>query len=107
MQSLIKQRKSERFMLLYALYRKSAASSDYATNLRDLANNDGMSYKSFKAAFDYLAKEGLVKMRTNSDDPEFFYHGCITDEGINAIEEAFRDESMETAYFPSFREMMM
>ncbi len=107
MQGLIKQRKSERFTLLYMLYRKSSASSDYATNLRDLANNEGMGYKSFKAAFDYLTKEGLVKMRTNSDDPEHFYYGCITDDGIHAIEETFRDENMETTYFPPFREMMM
>lgn len=107
MKSMIQHKKTERFMLLYSLYRKSNASSDFATNLRDMAANEGLGYRSFKSAFDYLSKEGLIKMRTNSDDPEHFYYASITEDGIDAIEEAFRDENVETAYFPPFREMMM
>ena len=107
MKSMIQYKKTERFTMLYSLYRKSNASSDYATNMREIASNEGIGYRSFKAIFDYLGKENLMRMRSNSDQADQFYYASITEAGIFAIEEVFRDENMETPYFPPYREMMM
>jgi predicted transcriptional regulator len=107
MNSLVHFKKTERFLLLYALYKKSNANTDFTFNLRDLALEEGLGYKTFKSVFDYLCSEGLLRIRMQSDNREYFYHATITERGINAVEEVFQDETQPTDYFPAYREMMM
>ena len=107
MKALIHQRRTERFTLIYALYRKTNGMSKQAVNLRDLAHNEGLGMRSFKSCFDYLCEEGFVKMHTSSENPLESYYASLTEYGIAVVEEVFKDESLDTDYFPSFREMMM
>ena len=107
MTGIVHYKRTERFMLLYALYRKGNASMDFGYNLRDLASEEGLGYKVFKSAFDYLCGEGLVRPRAQSDSHDYFFYAGITDKGINAVEEVFRDESKDTYYFPAYRDMML
>ncbi|MEM1137928.1 MAG: hypothetical protein AAGI07_18985 [Bacteroidota bacterium] len=107
MTGIVHYKKTERFMLLYALYRKSNASTDYASNLRDLASEEGLGYKIFKSAFDHLCSEQLIRPKAQSDAREYFFYAGITEKGINAVEEVFRDENKDTKYFPPYREMMI
>ena len=107
MTSIVHYKRTERFMLLYALYRKSNASLDFGYNLRDLATEEGLGYKVFKSAFDYLSSEKLIKPKSQSDSFEYFFFAGITDKGINAVEDVFREESKDTFYFPAYSEMML
>ena len=107
MKSLIHQRKTERFSLLYALYRRTNGMSKQAANLRDLAHNEGIGMRSFKSCFDYLCEEGLVKIHPSSENPMNSYFASLTEYGLAVVEEVFKDESLDTDHFPSFREMMM
>ena len=107
MKSLIHQRQTERFSLLYSLYRRTNGMSKHAVNLRDLAHNEGIGMRSFKSCFDYLCEEGFIRLHASSENPMDSYFGSLTEYGLSAVEEVFKDESMETEYFPSFREMMM
>lgn len=106
MKSLIQHRKTERFLLLYALYRKSSGTSHQSFNLREVAYSEGIGLKAFKACFDFLSQEQLIKPQMNSDSHDF-YHAKLSEAGIMVVEEVFRDEMQETPYFPSYREMMM
>ena len=107
MKALIYQRKTERFTLLYALYRKTNGRSRQAINLMDLANHEGIGMNSFRSCFDYLSEEGLIRIHASFDNPFGSYYASLTEYGLAVVEEVFKDEADETDYFPSFREMMM
>ncbi len=107
MTGIINLKKTERFLLLYALYKKSNASTDYSSNLLEMGMQEGLGYKTFKSAFDYLSAEQLIRLRSQSDNREYFYYASITEKGIKAIEEVFDDETRSTSYFPAYREMSM
>lgn len=107
MKSLIHQRRTERFSLLYAMYRRTNGFSKHAINLRDLAHNEGIGGRSFRSCYDYLCEEGFIKMHTNSENPMDSYYASLTEYGLSVVEDVFRDETLSTEYFPSFREMMM
>ncbi len=107
MESLhVHHRKVERFMLLYAIYKKSMSSTDYVVDMREIAHQEGIGYKPFKAAFDYLCTQQLLRPRVLNDNHDSFYYASITNEGINAIEDVFREENRESMYFPPYRKMM-
>ncbi|MGB0524933.1 MAG: hypothetical protein ACPGJS_18315 [Flammeovirgaceae bacterium] len=107
MKALITHRQTERFTLLYALYRKSDGMPRQASNLRAMAFNEGISIRSFKSCFDYLCQEELIKMHSNYEAPLESYFASLTELGITVIEEVFKDENHATEYFPAYREMMM
>ena len=107
MTNLVQHKKTERFILLYALYRKANGNADFTYNLRDLASEEGLGYRSFKSAFDYLAQEEFLRLRTSSDSADYFFHASITEWGIRAVEKVFDNETQPTEYFPPYREMMM
>lgn len=104
--SLVHQKQSERFNLLYSLYRRSNSNSDYVCNFRELAQEEGFNYKMFKSAFDYLCHHRLVGIRTRFDERDHNFYCYITEEGIRAIENVFRNENETTYYFPAYRQMM-
>jgi len=107
MTSIVNFKKTERFLLLYALYKKSNANCDYGYNLMELGLQEGLGHKTFKSAFDYLVAERLVKLRAQTDNRDYFYFASLTEKGINAVEEVFNDETQSTRYFPAYREMSM
>lgn len=107
MKSLILFRKSERFTLLNALYRKTNGMTGMVCNLLELASQEGMNFRAFKSVFSYLCHEELIRLRPSGEGFADQYYASISDAGIYAIEEVFRDENAETPYFPSFREMMV
>lgn len=107
MKSLIQHRKTERFLLLYALYRKSNGTTQQSFNLREMAFSEGIGLRAFKACFDFLSQEQLIRPQMSGEQPFDFYRASISDAGLMVIEEVFRDEMQETPYFPSYREMMM
>ena len=107
MKTLIQQRQTERFTVLYALYRRSNGVSRHASNLRELAYNEGISIQAFKSCFDFLCREELIRMHGSFEQPMESYFASLTEYGLQAIEEVFKDENQATEYFPSYREMMM
>ena len=107
MKALIHQRRTERFTLLYSLYRRTNGMSKHAVNLRDLAHNEGLGMRSFKSCFNYLCEEGCIRMHANSENPLDSYYASLTEHELGVVEEVFKDENIETDFFPSFREMMM
>jgi hypothetical protein len=107
MESLaVHHRKVERFMLLYSVYKKSMSSTDYVIDMKEVSYQEGIGYKPFKSAFDYLCNEGLLRPRVLNESNESFYYAAITNEGINAIEDVFREDIKESRYFPAYRKMM-
>ena len=75
-------------------------------NLRDLASQEGLGFRAFKSVYDYLSRENLIRIQSLGENPMDSYYASLTESGLFAIEEVFRDENLETAYFPSYREMM-
>lgn len=98
---LIFEKQRNRFLILFELYKQSDANIDVVTNIQALAQNQGMSFKSFTTAWKYLQMEDLIKIRPGNND----YLANITHKGIKAIEEVFQDELERTYYFPAYREM--
>lgn len=98
---IIFEKQSQRFFLLFELYKQSNANIDYATNLQNIAFNQGLGLRSFTPAWKYLQMEGLIKVRPGSQN----YLASITHNGIKAIEEVFFNENDPTYYFPAYREM--
>ncbi|MEM6297700.1 MAG: hypothetical protein AAF740_03325 [Bacteroidota bacterium] len=105
---MILTKKTERFLMLYGMYRKASGNPYHMSNAREMATQEGMSYRSFKSAFDYLCREKLIRPETYSlDSSEYYYQACLTDEGIRAVEAVFEDENRSTKYFPPYRRMMV
>lgn len=96
------EKQTNRFFMLFELYKKSNTNIDYAEDLQMLAYNQGMGMKSFFPAWKYLQMEGLIKVRPGREN----YYASITHKGIKAIEEVFTDEGVHTYYFPPYREMI-
>lgn len=107
MTNLIHHKKTERFILLYALYRKSEGNMGHPHNLRDVASEEGLGYRSFRSAFDFLCRERLIHLRAASESQDHFYFASLTEHGLKAVESVFDDESQKSDYFPPYREMMM
>jgi hypothetical protein len=107
MKNLVQLRRTERFTLLYALYKKANGMNRQAFNLREIADHEGIGMRTFKACFDYLWQENFIKVHSSSESMSDMYYASLTEYGVQAIEEVFADEAKATAYFPSYREMMM
>jgi hypothetical protein len=109
MTNLIFDKQNERFILLFALYKKSNAQTEMSFNIRDLASQHGMGYHSFRSAYDYLIAEELIQPKYytgNSDTQDGYFHASITIKGINAIEEVFKNMHKESTYFPPYHKMV-
>ncbi len=98
---IIFEKQAQRFTVLFELYKQSDANIDYATDLQDLAFNEGVGMRSFSPAFKYLQMEELIRVRPGRSS----YIASITHRGIKAIEEVFQNENEPTYYFPAYREM--
>jgi predicted transcriptional regulator len=99
---IVEQNKTNRFILLFAIYIASSADYDYAVNVEMLAQNKGLSSRDLRKAYKYFCEEGFI---TPKDGGAEFY-ASITHKGIIALEEVFLDEYKPTYYFPAYREMM-
>lgn len=110
MTNLIFDKQTERFNLLFALYKKSNANAEMSFNMRELASQNGMGYHAFRSAYDYLVAEDLIQPRHYSGGSEgqdsYYYYSSITTKGMNAIEETFRNMHQDSTYFPAYHRMM-
>lgn len=106
--SLIHHKQRERFFLLYNLYRKSQGNSDTSMDMRRFSEEEGMNFKSFKSAYDYLWSEEMIRPRPTLDHQQegSQYHAAMTTKGIKAVEDVFKFQTEETEYFPSYLSMM-
>lgn len=99
---IIFEKQAQRFTMLFELYKQSDANIDYATDIQNIAFNEGVGMRSFFPAFKYLQMEELIRIRPGRSS----YVASITHKGIKAIEEVFQDENVATYYFPPYREMV-
>lgn len=99
--TIVKDNKSNRFVLLFALYIAANADYDHALNTETLAESRGLSGKDFKKSYKYLCEEEFIVPK----DGGSAYHARLTHKGIKALEEVFLDEYEPTYYFPAYRDM--
>ncbi len=109
MTNLIFDKQTERFTMLFSLYKKSNAQTELSFNMRDLANQNGMGYHSFRSAYDYLVAEELIQPKYyagSADTQDNYFYASLTVKGINSVEEVFRNTHSESAYFPPYHRMV-
>ena len=109
MTNLIFDKQTERFNLLFALYKNANSQTELSFNMRDLASQNGLGYQAFRSAYDYLIAEDLVQPRYNTggaDTQDSYFYASITVKGINAIEETFSNANRQSNYFPPYHQMV-
>jgi len=109
MTNLIFDKQSERFNLLFALYKRANANSEMSFNMRDLASQNGLGYHSFRSAYEYLVAEELIQPRHYSggnEGQDTYFYASMTTKGMNAVEESFKNTHQDSAYFPAYHRMM-
>ncbi|MCC5945562.1 MAG: hypothetical protein JJT94_11560 [Bernardetiaceae bacterium] len=106
--ALIREKRTYRFRLLFALYKKADANMDAVYDMQELAMQAGMNHNQFLSAWKYLHMEELIQVRPYHEQSaqEGRYHARLMHKGIKAIEEVFLNENQYTYYFPAYREMM-
>ena len=110
MTHLIFDKQTERFNLLFAIYKRSNANPEMSFNMRDLASQHGLGYHAFRSAYEYLISEELMKPRYytggSGDAQDSHFYASITTKGMNAIEEVFKNPHEDSTYFPAHNRMM-
>lgn len=100
--NIVHDNKTERFMVLFALYIASNADCFHAMNVERLGESRGVSGASFRKVFHYLAEEGFLERKDGGTD----FLAVITHKGVKVVEEVFLDQYEQTYYFPPYRDMM-
>jgi|GEM_PF-1246175 predicted transcriptional regulator len=108
MMNFIYENQTNRFQILFEIYKRSNADIDYVMDLQELASNIGVGMRAFQSAFKYLYMQDLISMKHQSSQGNMNgYPTSITHKGIKALEKVFREETESTEYFPAYREMSM
>lgn len=98
MRTDIEQRQTNRFIVLYEVYKESKADTNISVRTTDLAAAKGVKNGIFKEALVYLIDEGFLTSVINSQ-------GKITHGGVKIVEYIITHPDESTDLFPSFKDM--
>jgi len=98
MKTEIEQRQTNRFIVLYEVYKDSKASTTTTVKIAELASEKGIKNGLYKEAIRYLKDAGLISKEGENT-------GSITHEGVKIIEFIITHPEDGTDLFPSFKDM--
>lgn len=99
MKTEIELRQTNRFIILYHLYKEVKGRLDIQEDILGIAAKHDIKNGNYKEAYQYLADEGYIKLGEKS------HHAALTHEGKKAVEHIVTNPEKRTENFPPFNEM--
>ena len=99
MKSEIELRQTDRFIILYNLYKETSGRIEKHVDILNIAAKHDIKNGNYKEAYKYLVDEGYIKLSHQA------HHATITHSGKKVVETITTNPDEKISNFPTFNDM--